>query len=71
MFFSLDRIEGEWAVLVDDDGRSVDVLLSVLPEGAGPGKVYRQVGADYVEDATEEQVRREKIQALQRRLRRR
>ena len=41
MYYSLDRIEEEWAVLVDDDGNSVDVLLTDLPEGACPGKVYR------------------------------
>lgn len=71
MFFSLDRIEGEWAVLVDDYGQSTDVLLSALPEGARPGKVYRFEATNYIEDAAEEQARRERIQALQRRLRRR
>lgn len=71
MFFSLDRIEGEWAVLIDDDGQSVDVLLSALPHGARPGKVYREENDAYIEDAAEEQARRERIQALQRKLRRR
>lgn len=71
MFFSLDRIEGEWAVLVDDNGHSVDVLLSALPGGACPGKVYRLANDVYIEDPVEEQARRERIQALQRQLRRR
>lgn len=70
MYFSLDRIEEEWAVLVDDDGNSVDVLLTDLPEGACPGKVYRNEAHTYVEDPAEEKARRERIQALQNRLRR-
>lgn len=70
MYYSLDRIEEEWAVLVDDDGNSVDVLLTDLPEGACPGKVYWKDENTYVEDPAEEKARRERIQALQNRLRR-
>lgn len=35
--FSVDRIEPPWAVLTDADGRQLDVPLSTLPAGAGPG----------------------------------
>ena len=68
---SLDRIEGDCAVLIDDDDGSCAVSLSVLPAGACEGKMYRKVGDTYVEDPAAEQARRERVQALQNRLRRR
>lgn len=69
MLFSLDRIEGDLAVLIDDDCQSSTVLLTNLPANASEGKMYRKVGETYVEDPAAEQARRERIQALQDRLR--
>lgn len=69
--FSLDRIEGDLAVLIADDGEKCIVPLSVLPPSASEGKMYRKVGETFVEDASAEQERRARIQALQNRLRRR
>lgn len=71
MYYSLDRIEGEWAVLVDDDGVSVDVLLTELPGEPQRGRVYRRESDAYIEDIAEEHARRERIKAMQERLRRR
>lgn len=67
--WSLDRTEGDYAVLVGDDRGCVTVPLSDLPLGAREGKMYRLVGGIYVEDPAAEQVRRKRIQALQNRLR--
>lgn len=71
MLFSLDRIEGDKAVLVGDDDSIRVVLLSVLPPNAAAGKMYRAQEDGYVEDADAEQARRDEIRALQNRLRRR
>ena len=69
--WSLDRMEGDRAVLIADDGESCVVALCDLPAGACEGKVYRKTGVAYEEDPIAEQARRERIQALQNRLRRR
>lgn len=68
---SLDRIEGDCAVLIDDNNVSCVVVLSELPAGACEGKMYRKIGETYMEDPYAEQARRHRIQALQNRLRRR
>ena len=68
--FSLDRIEGDVAVLIGEDNTSCTVSVSVLPS-AEAGKMYRKVGDVFVEDSDAEEARRARIQALQNRLRRR
>ena len=68
--FSLDRIEGDVAVLIGEDNASCTVPVSVLPS-AETGKMYRKVGDTFVEDSDAEEARRARIQALQNRLRRR
>ena len=54
--FSLDRIEGELAVLVGDDGSTLAVPLSALSAGACEGKMYRLVGDTYTEDPIAEKI---------------
>lgn len=71
MLYSLDRIVGETAVLVSDSGESCFVPVASLPAGACEGKMYRKARETYVEDPAAEQARRERVQALQNRLRRR
>lgn len=68
--FSLDRIEGDVAVLIGEDNASCTVPVSVL-SSAEAGKMYRKVGDTFVEDSDAEEARRARIQALQNRLRRR
>lgn len=70
VLYSLDRIEGDMAVLIGDDKTSCVVPLVLLPSAAA-GKMYRKVGEVFVEDLDVEQARRAQIQALQNRLRRR
>lgn len=71
VLFSLDRIEGNTAVLVGDDGTCLSVALEQLPSVPCAGKMYRKAGETFVEDADAEEARRSRIQALQNRLRRR
>ena len=66
--WSLDRIEGEYAVLIDDNRVCVTVPLSDLPVDAVEGRMYRKTGETYVEDPVAEQARRERVRALQNRL---
>lgn len=40
-WYTVDRIEGATAVLVDDDGRTLDVPKRGLPAGAVEGTVLR------------------------------
>ena len=69
--YSLDRIEGEVAVLVEDGGAIVEVLVSELPPIPAEGKMYREIDGRFVEDASAEESRRATVRALQDRLRRR
>lgn len=68
--WSLDRIEGDYAVLIDDTDACLRVLVRDLPMDACEGRMYRKVGDVYVVDSAAEQVRRDKVRALQNRLRR-
>ena len=68
--FSVDRIEGEYAVLIDDNDVSRVVPLNAMPCDVCEGKVYRMAGDAYVEDPEAEKARREHIRAMQERLRR-
>ena len=40
MFYTLDRFEGDFAVLLDDEKRTVSVEKSILGENAEVGSVY-------------------------------
>jgi Protein of unknown function (DUF3006) len=45
-YFVVDRMEGKIAVVVGDDGRTVDVPRTDLPKGSREGTVLRADGAD-------------------------
>jgi hypothetical protein len=50
-YYAIDRIEGQIAVLVGDDGMSVDVPKRVLPAGVREGSVLQvQIGKDSTPD---------------------
>ena len=68
--FSLDRIEGDVAVLLSDTGECCTVPLSQLPAIPENGKMYRVVGDGFVEDPVAEEERRAEVRSLQNRLRR-
>ena len=58
MLYSIDRIEGTVAVLVDDYGGVVHEELSKLPKGAKEGSVLCRVGDEYTDDHMELELRR-------------
>ena len=43
-YFTVDRIEGEMAVLVGDDGRTIEVARSALPAACHEGTVLQVTG---------------------------
>ncbi|MGN1194922.1 MAG: DUF3006 domain-containing protein [Acutalibacteraceae bacterium] len=59
MKYSLDRIEGEFAVLIDDSENTVNVPVSLLPKEAKEGSVLVKTYDGYSVD-TEETMRRKK-----------
>ena len=69
--YSLDRIEGDVAVLVEDGGTSLEVPVGDLPPVPAEGKMYRQIDGRFVEDVDAEEARRAAVRALQDKLRRR
>ena len=70
MTYSVDRIEGDVVVLMDDDGHSVHITLSELPDSAGTGSILRLQEDRYVLDAAETDARRSYVLSLQEKLRR-
>lgn len=69
MLFSIDRIEGALAVLVDEGGNSYEVPLSDLPAGACAGMMVRKECKGYSLAINEQEERRRQVLELQRRLR--
>lgn len=70
MFYAIDRFEGEFAVLQDDDERSYTVARADLPAGARQGDVlFRRGDGGYAAAPEETQARRERIRRLEERLR--
>ncbi len=67
--YSVDRIVGEYAVLVGESAQDISVPLSELPQGIREGNVLRYDGNSYTLDDAEEQRRRAQILSLQNKLR--
>lgn len=71
MLYSVDRIEGDVAVLVDEDGNSRDVPRAALPSGIRAGDMLREQNGMFVLDADAANARRARVLQLQNSLRRR
>ena len=71
MLYSLDRFEGEWAVLVNEDDECLNVMRTELPADAAEGDMFRRTDDGFMPDAEATAERRARILALQERLRRR
>ncbi|MBQ1203517.1 MAG: DUF3006 domain-containing protein [Clostridia bacterium] len=69
MWYSFDRQEGEIAVLVNDQGDSIEVPISSLPPHTKVGARLRQSDAGFVLDQEETVRRRQYVLDLQARLR--
>ena len=72
MLYSVDRFEGDVAVLVDEDGNSRDVPRNRLPAGTEEGAMVRlEADGSFTPDEDAAARRRARILALQNRLRHR
>lgn len=68
MMYSLDRIEDGIAVLIDDNGDSVEVSSSALPEGAKEGDILNESEGVFSLCTDETALRRAEALAMQRKL---
>lgn len=59
MHFTLDRIENNCvAVLTDDNGKTYDVSIDLLPDERDPGCIYNYDGSSYIYNEKETVSRR-------------
>ncbi len=65
---SVDRFEGETAVLEDEDGECRPVPRALLSPQAREGDLVRLIDGIYCPDAAATAARREEIRALEQRL---
>lgn len=68
MLYSLDRFEGEWAVLVDEAGISRNVPRTALPQEAAEGDMFREQDGGFTPDAEAAAARRAAVLRLQKKL---
>ena len=64
-FFSVDRFEEDFAVLVDENGVASSVKRDALPSEIKEGSVLSYVDGKYSIDKNEEKRRRKRILSLQ------
>ena len=60
MYYSIARIEGQFAICEDENGNFKSVELKYLPDGAKEGSVMRYDGEAYALDQCEEKRRRDR-----------
>lgn len=68
MFYSIERIEWDNAVLIDDNGNKTVVSISNLPKEIKEGNILKSVNGEFVLDSSEEKKRRKNISSLQKKL---
>ena len=68
VLYSVDRIEGDKAVLMAEDGAACVVPLTDLPN-AKAGDLYRKEGGCFVRDTVAEKAKKERIRVTQQRIR--
>ena len=61
MFYTIDRFEGDYAVLEDDDENCVNVKKALLPEMAKESDVLDFDGEAYTVNAEETEKRRQSV----------
>ncbi len=71
MLYSIDRFEGDIAVLIDEAGNRLDVPRDDLPSGIEAGDMVRLQDGVFQRDNDAAAARRAQIIALQNRLRNR
>ena len=68
MLYSVDRFEGDVAVLVDEDGNSLNVPRATLPAGVKSGDMLRRQADGFALDTDAAAARRARVLELQNRL---
>lgn len=61
MFYTIDRFEGDYAVLEDDDENRVNVKKALLPEMAKESDILDFDGEAYTVNAEETEKRRQSV----------
>lgn len=61
MILSIDRIEGNIAICVDEQQQQCRIPLSALPKGAGEGDILRRTANGYVPETRETGLRRKAV----------
>ncbi len=69
MHYSIDRFEGDVAVLIDEQETVCNVPCTQLPDGAKAGDMLRFEDGRYLPDDEATRARREQILRLQNKLR--
>lgn len=62
--YSIDRFEGEQAILIDRDQKTITVLKNLLPAGAAEGDVLLFDGVQYHIDQALTEQRRAEVKQL-------
>ncbi len=70
MLYSIDRFEGDIAVLIDEEKVAHTVPRAQLPADAKAGEMLRLENGQYIPDDDAARARREQILRLQQKLRR-
>ncbi len=69
MLYSIDRIEGEWAVIVsENDGIALTIPAYALPEGGEEGSIISEEGGVYALDSSRTAEKRHSVYDRLRRL---
>lgn len=69
MLYSIDRFEGDIAVLIDEEETAHTVPRAQLPADAKTGDMLRLENGQYIPDGDAARARREQILRLQNKLR--
>ena len=64
MLWNIDRIEGEIAVLISEEGKTERLPLAALPDGVREGDWGRLAGGVFLPDEIETEKRRRRIRGL-------
>lgn len=70
MLYSIDRFEGDVAVLIDEEKVGHNILRAQLPADVKAGDMLRLENGQYIPDDDAARARREQILRLQNKLRR-
>jgi hypothetical protein len=67
MTYTIDRIEGDYAVCIDDNGNRIEIKKNLLPDGAGEGlfiSMGENGGIALLEDTVREKRIADKMKAV-------